>query len=169
MNSKFKSKNSKLAFVACALLVSVVVPVRATHAAKVARIGYLSAASAVNDRPLLAAFRESLQSLGYIEGRDVVIEQRYAAGRSERLPGAAAAEDRSLCRVRYACRIRRKGCRQQPPDRHGEHRGSGWNRLGRQPCASRGKDHGVIRLSLCHGDETPRAFEGGRAFGDRCG
>src|SRR5581483_64093 len=90
MNSKFKSKNSKLAFVACALLVSVVVPVRATHAAKVARIGYLSAASAVNDRPLLAAFRESLQSLGYIEGRDVVIEQRYAAGRSERLPEAAA-------------------------------------------------------------------------------
>jgi len=36
------------------------------------------------------AFRESLQALGWAEGQDVVIEARYADGRTDRLPGLAA-------------------------------------------------------------------------------
>jgi len=36
------------------------------------------------------AFRQGLNELGYVEGRHIVIEYRYAEGRSERLPALAA-------------------------------------------------------------------------------
>jgi putative ABC transport system substrate-binding protein len=41
------------------------------------------------DAPPSHAFRESLRSLGYIEGKNLVIEWRYAEGRDDRLPGLA--------------------------------------------------------------------------------
>jgi putative ABC transport system substrate-binding protein len=56
---------------------------------KVVRIGYLlidlAAASSTTE-----AFRRGLRDLGYVEGRNVVIEYRDAEGKSERLPGLAA-------------------------------------------------------------------------------
>ena len=56
------------------------------------RIGYLSLASGELDqsRRWLAAFRDGLRALGYVEGENVVIEQRYAAGHVDRLPTLAA-------------------------------------------------------------------------------
>jgi putative tryptophan/tyrosine transport system substrate-binding protein len=56
------------------------------------RIGYLSLVSGNLERykPWLAAFRDGLRELGYIEGENVIIEQRYAAGQVERLPALAA-------------------------------------------------------------------------------
>jgi putative ABC transport system substrate-binding protein len=54
-------------------------------------IGYLSSRTAESDVPMLAAFREGLGSLGYVEGRDVAIEYRFADGQFERL--APLAED----------------------------------------------------------------------------
>jgi putative ABC transport system substrate-binding protein len=56
----------------------------------VARIGRLSPLSAETDAPALAAFRSGMRDLGWIEGRDFVIETRYADGIAERLPGLAA-------------------------------------------------------------------------------
>jgi putative ABC transport system substrate-binding protein len=56
---------------------------------KVARIGYLSLQREDGDRSWVAAFRQGLRELGYVEGRNVTIEQRHAAGRAERLPGLA--------------------------------------------------------------------------------
>jgi putative ABC transport system substrate-binding protein len=61
------------------------------QAGKVPRIGYLSANSMAASPPNLhEAFRQSLRDLGYVEGRNVVIEYREAEGKFERLPALAA-------------------------------------------------------------------------------
>jgi putative tryptophan/tyrosine transport system substrate-binding protein len=64
----------------------------AQQARKRYRIGFLSLASEIEppDQSDVAAFREGLRVLGYAEGENLVIEQRYAAGRLERLPELAA-------------------------------------------------------------------------------
>src|SRR6266511_4339729 len=62
----------------------------AQQAAKVARIGYLSGASLTASPHLPEAFRQGLRDLGYVEGRNVVIEYRDAEGRPERFAALAA-------------------------------------------------------------------------------
>jgi putative ABC transport system substrate-binding protein len=53
-------------------------------------IGYLNGASAAEFPHLLAGFRRGLTEIGYVEGRNVTIEYRYADGRYDRLPALAA-------------------------------------------------------------------------------
>jgi putative ABC transport system substrate-binding protein len=62
---------------------------QAQQAAKIARLGLLSLNSTPNSH-LPKAFREGLRDLGYVEGRNVVIEFRDAEGKPERLPALAA-------------------------------------------------------------------------------
>ena len=57
--------------------------------AKLSRIGFLRAAGP-NDKDF-TAFRSGLRALGYVEGQNIVIEQRYAAGSYDRV-GELAAE-----------------------------------------------------------------------------
>ena len=61
----------------------------AQQAARVPRIGSLSLNRTPN-RHLTAAFRQGLRDLGYVEGRNLVIEYRDAEGKLERLPALAA-------------------------------------------------------------------------------
>src|SRR5712692_4322739 len=61
----------------------------AQPAAKIVRIGFLTANLAPN-RHLQEAFLQGLHDLGYVEGRNVVIEYRDAEGKFERLPALAA-------------------------------------------------------------------------------
>src|SRR5712691_3811023 len=54
------------------------------------RIGVLRTGSALSDHPFLESFRQGLRDLGYVEGQNLVIEQRYAEGSDERLRDLAA-------------------------------------------------------------------------------
>jgi ABC-type uncharacterized transport system substrate-binding protein len=72
-------------------LLSTVHPAQAQQPAKVPRIGLLIPGSASDPQiaPRVESFRQGLQDLGYIEGNNIIIEYRYADGRSERLPELA--------------------------------------------------------------------------------
>jgi putative tryptophan/tyrosine transport system substrate-binding protein len=59
-------------------------------AANVARIGYLSPVSASSDAANREAFGQGLRALGYVEGKNVLIEARHADGNLERLADLAA-------------------------------------------------------------------------------
>jgi putative ABC transport system substrate-binding protein len=51
----------------------------AQSAKKVWRVGYLSMSSPDGDRHLVAALRQGLRDLGYVDGQNLVLEQRHAA------------------------------------------------------------------------------------------
>src|SRR5262245_31662111 len=57
---------------------------------KVFRIGYLAGISPEAQSARIEAFRQGLRELGYVEGKNIVIESRYAEGKSDRLPVLAA-------------------------------------------------------------------------------
>jgi putative ABC transport system substrate-binding protein len=57
---------------------------------KVPRIGYLGSSSPSLEPHYVEAFGQKLRELGYIQGRDIIIEYRWAEGRDDRLPGLAA-------------------------------------------------------------------------------
>ena len=56
---------------------------------KIARIGYLSPGDPVSRTYRTEAFRQGLKELGYIEGKNIIIEYRFAEARPERLPELA--------------------------------------------------------------------------------
>ena len=58
--------------------------------AKVYRVGFLLGASEQSVASLFGALKEGLRDLGYVEGRNLVFEARYAGGKMERLPDLAA-------------------------------------------------------------------------------
>jgi putative ABC transport system substrate-binding protein len=64
---------------------------RAQQVSRIPRIGYLSPSSA-SPGPLnyYDEFRRELRELGYVEGQNIVIDYRFAAGRFDRLPQLAA-------------------------------------------------------------------------------
>ena len=65
------------------------ITVRAQQQPSMPMIGFLSATSA-GTQPYLAAFRQGLSEIGYVEGQNVVIEYRWADENYNRLPELAA-------------------------------------------------------------------------------
>src|SRR5207247_8305258 len=59
-------------------------------AGKVHRIGFLGSGSVTGDPRTREAFREGLSELGWVEGQNIVIEYRFAEGRSDPLVDLAA-------------------------------------------------------------------------------
>ena len=74
--------------IATGVLFAAPLAVAAQPAGRVWRIGYL--AEGGTEEPLMAALRQGLRDLGYVEGQNIVIEERYAEQREERLPELAA-------------------------------------------------------------------------------
>ncbi len=62
----------------------------AQQADKVWRIGYLDQGSAARSKPYLDGLRQGLRDLGWVEGRNIAIEARFAEGRTDQLPRLAA-------------------------------------------------------------------------------
>ena len=74
----------------CAMLLAFCASADAQQTSKVFRIGYLDASTASGSAVLLDAFRQELSKLGWIEGKNITIEYRFAEHKLERLPELAA-------------------------------------------------------------------------------
>jgi len=62
----------------------------AQQAARVPRIGFLGNSTAALEANLVGPFREGLREFGYVEGRNILIEYRWAEGQYERFPALIA-------------------------------------------------------------------------------
>ena len=58
---------------------------------KMPRIGFIpSAGDSSNTGTQINAFQQGLRDLGYIEGKNILLEYRYGAGQAERIPSLVA-------------------------------------------------------------------------------
>jgi putative ABC transport system substrate-binding protein len=74
----------------CTMLLVLCMSTQAQQPAKVPRIGYLSATSPSVNPTRIEAFQQGMRELGYVEGKNLIIEWRYAEGKLDRLPALAA-------------------------------------------------------------------------------
>jgi putative tryptophan/tyrosine transport system substrate-binding protein len=90
-NRKSKIQNRKWAGLFAIVVALTVCEARAeAQPAKIPRIGHLNAPSLSALAARTEAFRQGLRALGYLEGKNIVIEDRYAEGKLDRLPALAA-------------------------------------------------------------------------------
>jgi putative ABC transport system substrate-binding protein len=85
------NKNAKVFSLALAgMLVALWSSVEAQQVKKIPRIGYLATGSATAGKNNAEAFRNGLRELGYIEGKNILIEYRYAEEKQDRVPSLVA-------------------------------------------------------------------------------
>ena len=87
---KEKHMKKKITFlIFCAMLLALCMSAEAQQAKKIFRIGFLDPSTASGTAGLLEAFRQELSKLGWIEGKNIIIEYRFAEQKNERLPELA--------------------------------------------------------------------------------
>src|SRR5262245_41520261 len=74
----------------CAVLFALCAPVEAQQAMKIPRIGFLLNTFPADFDSSIDLFRRDLRELGYVEGKTILFEFRYAEGKFDRLPDLAA-------------------------------------------------------------------------------
>ena len=75
----------------CAMLPALCFPAAAQQPKKVPRIGYVSSTGDPNTPgPQVEGFRQGLRDIGYIEGRNILVEYRYVEGKLDRAPSLVA-------------------------------------------------------------------------------
>jgi putative ABC transport system substrate-binding protein len=74
----------------CAMLLALSFPAHAQQPAKIPRVGYLTASTPSSMSARVEAFRQGLRELRYVEGKNIVIEWRFAEGKLDRLPALIA-------------------------------------------------------------------------------
>ena len=72
------------------LIAALVYPAEAQQPAKILRIGFLAVATRLFYTARVETFGQSLRELGYVEGKNVIIEYRYAEGKLDLLPALAS-------------------------------------------------------------------------------
>src|SRR5919108_5865740 len=80
------AQHSVLCFALGALLFALCAIAEAQQQGKIPRIGYLSSTSLSAEASRLDGLREGLRDLGYVEGKNIVIEYRFVEGKFDRLP-----------------------------------------------------------------------------------
>ena len=81
--------NRKFIGLALGALLAVYLPAEAQQPKKIPRIGFLLGTSPGPD-PRVEGFRQGLRDLGYVEGKNIAIEWRYAEGKEDLVPKLAA-------------------------------------------------------------------------------
>jgi ABC-type uncharacterized transport system substrate-binding protein len=89
-HSALMARKSVRVLAVCALLFALCASALGQQAAKIPRIGFLSASSAAALSARTEAFRQGLRELGYTEGKDIIVEWRYANGKLDRQRELAA-------------------------------------------------------------------------------
>jgi putative ABC transport system substrate-binding protein len=74
----------------CAIVLALCFPAQAQQPKKIFRIGFLDNSTASGSAVLMDAFRQELGKLGWIVGKNIAIEYRFAEQKNERLPELAA-------------------------------------------------------------------------------
>src|SRR4029453_1656448 len=68
------------------ILLAVGVTAEAQQPGKIPRIGFLGNSTAALEENLVEPFRQGLHDLGYVEGKNILIEYRWAEGKYDRFP-----------------------------------------------------------------------------------
>src|SRR5437870_1012207 len=79
-----------LSILVVAVLLAVAVVAEGQQSTKVARIGFLGGTSLSVESTRIESFRQGMREVGYVEGKNLVIEWRWAEGKFDRLPDLAA-------------------------------------------------------------------------------
>jgi putative ABC transport system substrate-binding protein len=83
-------KSKSLLWLLTIVLLTTALAAQAQQAGKIFRIGFLDNSTASGSAGLLEVFRQELRKLGWIEGKNITIEYRFAEQKNERLPELAA-------------------------------------------------------------------------------
>jgi putative ABC transport system substrate-binding protein len=78
-----------LVYALSALILATIQLAEAQQPTKIPRLGYLRQGTPTSAKSEDQAFRHGLRDLGYIEGKNILIEYRYAEGKVERVPDLA--------------------------------------------------------------------------------
>ena len=80
-------KNAAVLSILCATMLIAGAAIAHAQPGKIPRIGYISGTGdSVNQGPYVEALRQGLRDLGYVEGKNILIEYRGAEGKSDRIP-----------------------------------------------------------------------------------
>jgi putative ABC transport system substrate-binding protein len=83
-----RKKITRRAF--CSMLLALPFPAWAQQPGKIFRIGFLDSSTASGMAVLIEAFWQEMRKLGWIEGKNIAVEYRFAEGKNDRLPELAA-------------------------------------------------------------------------------
>jgi len=78
------------AIILCAVVLALCVPTHAQQTGKIFRIGFIDSGTAAGSAVLWEAFRQELSKLGWIEGKNITVQYRFAEGKNDRLQELAA-------------------------------------------------------------------------------